>query len=58
MTVEDYEARRIIEELRRNHAPVYDWDTFDARLERCVKDYADRRTIQAHMVRDSAVCAR
>lgn len=57
MTVEDYEARRIIEELRRDHAPAYDWDTFDARLTRCVKEYADRRTIQAHMVRAVAELA-
>ena len=57
MTVEDYEARRIIEALRRDHAPVYDWDTFDARLARCVSNYADRRTIQAHMVRDIAELA-
>lgn len=57
MTVEDYEARRIIEELRRDHAPACDWDTFDARLTRCVQGYADRRTIHANMVRDVAELA-
>lgn len=57
MTVEDYEARRIIEDLRRDHAPVYDWDTFDARLKRCVEGYAGRRTIHADMVRNIAELA-
>lgn len=58
MAVTDYEAKRILEDLRTHHAgPVYEWDTFTAKLERLLGDYAERRTIQAHMIRDVAKLA-
>lgn len=56
MTVEDWETRNILEDLQRRHTPD-PWDTFANRLEVTLRNYADRRTIQAHMIRDVAELA-
>lgn len=56
MTVADYEARRILDDLRQQHAGP-DWSTFTNQLERTLRDYADRRTIHAGMIRDVAEIA-
>lgn len=55
MSVEDWEARSILNDLQRRYAgPIHDWDTFTSRLERRLKDHAGRRTINAGMIRDVA----
>lgn len=57
MTVEDYETNRILRDLQQQHGISDEWDTFTARLERSLKDYAGRRTIQADMIRRVAELA-
>lgn len=58
MTVEDYETKRILRDLEKRHANTTDeWETFTWKLERTLANYAGRRSIQSHMIREVAELA-